>query len=473
MSTFAGIELGRRALAANQQALNVTGHNTSNVNTPGYTRQIVNLQSTDPYTVPGPTSPSYGQVGTGVTVSSITRIRDGFVDNRVRGSLSDQSASSEEATVLKRVEQAFTEPGDNGIGAQLTKFFSAFSDLAAKPDNSATRTTVISAAQNVSQTFHSVNSLLVAINPEINATIADRTKQINDLTSQLASLNTQISTSVASGQNPNDLQDKQGKLLQDLSQLVDIQTVNVINSTSGKPTGEINVSVGGYGVVVNSATQKLPSTILNDGNGPALVTDSGVKVSLKGGSLYGLVSASQKLDGYTQQLNTLANQFITSVNTLHEGGVDKTGTAGIAFFTGTDAGTIQVSPILAQNTDLIAASAKPAFGNPFAPGNGDNARAISQLSYTNVVGNQTLNQYYNAQVAQIGSDSKSAQDRTATNGAVVSQLQAQQSSVSGVSLDEEMSKLLQYQKSYQAAAKLVNVYDSVLDSIIIGIGGKF
>ncbi len=470
MSTFSGLELGRRALSTSQQALDVIGHNTANVNTPGYSRQIVNLRTTDPYTLAGTNAPTYGQVGTGVAVSSITRIRDSFIDGRVRTSLSDGGAASQTALLLRRVESAFTEPGSSGIGAQITKFFNAFSDLSSHPESSATRSTVTNAGQNVASAFRSVKSVLDEINPEITAAIALKVKDINSLSEQISGLNTQIAQAVAAGQQPNDLKDRQGQLLDQLSGLVAIKTVNVVNSTTGQETGEINVSVGGYGIVQGASAGRLPTTILKDGNGPALQTDSGIPIQLDGGDLYGLVQAGQLVDGYSAKLNDLAAKLISTVNTQHQSGVDLNGSAGEVFFAGTDAGTIKVSPAIAANSNLIAASAKPAAGFPFAPGNGDNARALAQLSSTKVSGNYTLNEYYNANVSEIGSDSKAFQDYSANNEKIAAQLQAQQSSVSGVSLDEELTRMLQYQKSYQAAARIVNVMDDVLDRVINGLG---
>ncbi|MBC7527224.1 MAG: flagellar hook-associated protein FlgK [Chthonomonadaceae bacterium] len=470
MSTFAGIEVGSRALAASQRALDTVGHNTANVNTPGYSRQVVNLQATDPYTVPGYGAPRLGQIGTGVTVSSITRIRDQFIDNRVRTSLSNGGAASQTATLLKRVEQAFTEPGDTGIGSQMTKFFNSFSDLASHPESSATRATVTNAGQNVAASFRTVDAALKQINPEINTAIGLKVDDINSLATQLASLNMQISQAIGAGERPNDLQDRQGALLDTLSQLVDIKTVADINSTTGQPTGEISVSVGGYGIVQGSATLTLPKTPLKDGKGTALITETGAIIALKGGELTGLVEASQLVDTYATQLNDLATQFVSNVNSRHKDGVDLTGTPGIDFFTGTDAGSIKVSTLIANNSNLIAASSKPLVGNPFAPGNGDNARALSQLSYTKQPNNYTLNEYYNTNVSRIGADSKSFQDRASNTGGVVAQLQSQQASVSGVSLDEELTRMLQFQKSYQASAKIVNVMDGILDTLINGLG---
>src|SRR5258708_2246120 len=121
-STFLGLEIGRRALAASQTALDTVGHNTSNINTIGYSRQIVNFETSDPYTIPGPSNPLLGQIGTGVMVSSITRIRDEFIDRRVFDATSSQGALNNLSNILNRVQEVFNEPSDAGIGGLMTQF---------------------------------------------------------------------------------------------------------------------------------------------------------------------------------------------------------------------------------------------------------------------------------------------------------------------------------------------------------------
>jgi flagellar hook-associated protein 1 FlgK len=191
--------------------------------------------------------------------------------------------------------------------------------------------------------------------------------------------------------------------------------------------------------------------------------------------LYGLVKATTLLKGYQADLDTLAYNVVTATNLRHQSGYALDGTTNNAFF-----GTLTTSAGAAAaitldsgvETDLnkIAAASAPTPPNPFAPGNGDNARSLASLVSAQVIGNFSLNGYYNSKVASIGADSQTFQQEADNQAKVLNQLQNQQSSVSGVNLDEELTKMLQYQRTYQAAARVINMADAFLDTIINQLG---
>lgn len=478
-STFFGVEIGKRALSASQLGLDVIGQNISNQNTDGYTRQVVNLQTTDPYGVPdsSPTSPA--QLGTGVTVGSVTRIRDEFIDRRVLSATSDDGSLSNLRDILGRVEEAFGEPSTTGIGQLTTNFFNSFSSLTTDPESEAMRSTVLNNASTLVAEIHSVDTALNQINPEISAKIAVRITQVNDTAKQIAILNKQIRLSVANGDQPNDLEDKRGQLLQTLSGLVNLTTTNAINSENGQASGSINVFVGGYALVQDDTESDLPSTTTNFGTGVGLITSTNETIPLESGSVYGLIKATTKLSGYQQQLDTFTGNLINAVNKQHAAGYGLDGSTGLPFFSGTDAGSIDISNSIKTNLDAIAAAAAPTAPNPFSPGNADNARAIANLASappptppagTASIGNFTLDEYYNSMVSLVGADSQSYQTQADNQDKVLNTLKTQQSSVSGVSLDEELTRLLQYQRAYQAASRLVTTMDQNVGLIISSLG---
>ena len=460
-STFFGLEIGSRSLAASQAALDVIGHNTSNINTPGYSRETVTLQATDPYS-----GAVYGQLGTGVEIGSVSRIRDDFTDKQTYDANAKQGASGSLSDALSRIEQVYTEPGSSGIGSQLTAFFNSFSTLAANPSSQALRSSVRNAAQSVVAAFHSASGNLSQIQPNIAAQVQSKIKDANTLAAQIGDLNQQIRIALASGQHPNDLQDKRGTLISQLSGIVQIKATDITNSETGKPTGEINISVAGVSLVQGNLVSPLPTTVSAQKGATALINANGDAITLTGGSLTGLLQAGNLLTGYQQTLDTLASSFISEVNAQQAGGVDLTGAAGQPFFSGTDAASIVVASPIQTDLNAIAAAAAPTPPALFASGNGDNARALASIANRISVGGSTLNEYYNNGVAQVGADAKSASTQASNQQQVVNQLQNQQSSVSGVNLDEELTKLLQYQRSYQASAKIVNTFDDVLDRII-------
>lgn len=468
-STFFALETGIRALATNQTALEVVGNNTANINTPGYSRQVVQFDETSPYTLPSAEHTSPGQLGTGVTIASINRIRDQFLDARVNAASSEQGALNNLRDVLGQVEAAFNEPSGAGLGNALTNFFNTFSDLSADPQNGAIRATVLNSGQALVSQFHSIANVLNQINPPINAKVTSEVGQANDIARQIATLNGQISLSIATGDQPNDLEDKRGQLISQLSSIVSVQTLATTDPATGKPTGNINITVGGYSLVQNSTTNNLPTTVATT-NGQISLQGGGNDIPIASGDLYGLIKASTLVTGYQGDLNTLAANVISAVNTIHSAGYGLDGQTNRAFFTGTDAGSIAVSSLVATNTDAIAAATAPAPGQPFAPGNGDTARALAALTSQPVIGSFTLDGYYNAKVALIGADSQAYQAQAENQQKVSNLLSNQQASVSGVNLDEELTRLLQYQRSYQAAARFISTADTFLDRVINQLG---
>lgn len=460
-STFFGLEIGARSLAASQAALDVIGHNTSNINTPGYSRETVTLQATDPYSIS-----AYGQLGTGVDVASVTRVRDDFTDKQSYDASAKQGTYGALSDALNRIQQVYTEPGSSGIGSQLTAFFNSFSDLAANPSSPALRAAVRNAAQSVTTAFNSVSGALGQIGPNLASQVQSKIKDANAIATEIGALNTQISNALSSGQHPNDLLDKRGTLIAQLSGIVQVKTVDATDSATGQPTGEVNISVSGISLVQGGIVSPLPSTVSTQTGATALIDSNGDSINLRGGALVGLLQAQNLLTGYQQNLDSLASGVISAVNAQQAAGVDLTGAPGQPIFIGTDAASIGLSGTILSNADSIAAAAAPTPPALFASGNGDNARALAGLANQVSVGGATFNDFYNTGIAQVGADAKSASAQASNQQQVVNQLQNQQSSVSGVNLDEELTKLLQFQRSYQASAKIVNTFDDVLDRII-------
>lgn len=474
-STFFGVEIGSRALGASQTALEVVGNNISNVNTPGYSRQVVTLDETTPYTTIDASPTRTGQLGTGVTVAGINRVRDQFLDQRVWTANSQQGALSSLKDIVGQVETAYGEPSTTGIGAQLTNLFNTFSTLSAIPESGGVRATVVNQAQTLVSAFHNVSATLNTLTPQITSKIGVTINSINQIAGQVADLNRQIGLGVASGQTPNDLQDQRQQLVNQLSAFVDVTVTNQSNPQTKQPTGEININIGGFALVQNDSTNALPATVSAVGNAIGLTTKLGTTVPLQGGTLYGLIKATTLVTGYQTDLDTLAYNVVNATNAIHKTGYALDGTTNNAFFAPLvsapgAASAIAVDPGILNNPDKIAAATAPAPPATFAPGNGDNASAIATLVSAPIIGNFSLDSFYNAKVAGVGSDSQTYQKQSDNQGAVVTQLTNQQSSVSGVNLDEELTNMLQYQRLYQAAARVLNMADSFINQIINGLG---
>ena len=202
--TFFGLETASRALRANQAVLDVIGHNVSNVDTPGYSRQRTELRPTDPYrsNIPGM---SVLALGTGVEVSRISRIRDEFVERRLNDALADQGKYRQLSDTLSRVQTTFNDPGDAGLNAALTTFFNSFQDVARHPESVGPRTLVLHNGDDVAKRFKDIFSTLTGTRLDIGNHVKSMVSQVNDLAKQIAGLNTEIQKAISLGGQPNDL----------------------------------------------------------------------------------------------------------------------------------------------------------------------------------------------------------------------------------------------------------------------------
>ena len=444
VSTFMGLETTLRGILAQQLALDVTGHNIANANTVGYSRQRASLVATDPYTVPGVTRPPQaGQLGTGVDVDQYERIRDSFIDLQLRAQTMLNGANQATQDGLQQVEQAFNEPSDSGLNSLLAKYWSAWQDVSNSPENLATRQTLAAAASSLAGGFNQVSQQLSTLQTQTATNVTYTINDVNSIGTQIAALNDAIAKSTVTGDHPNDLLDQRDLLIDKLSELGNVALANGAN-------GAVDVSIGGAALVTGATSATLAEASLT---------------SLTSGKLSALVRLRDTtIPGYQTQLNTIASTLISQTNTAHAAGFDLSGTAGGTFFTGTDAATIGVNSALVTNPALIAAS-----GNG-QPGNAAAALAINTLRGTVVIGSATIDQAYSQLVTRIGSDSQEAQRSLDTSSLLASTLQSKRDSVSGVSLDEEMTNMVRFQRGYQASARALSAMDDMLDTLITRTG---
>lgn len=467
-STFAGIEVASRSLRANQTIMSTLGHNLANVNTPGYSRQVVRVATTDPYTLPSVNEPRPGQMGTGVDVAGITRIVDPFIDERVANGLSLQGSFQKTRDILTRVETVLGEPSESGINNQMQQFFNKLQDLSRTPESGAVRATVVQQASALTRRFNQVWTELDAIAQDATLQISTVVGEANSVAGQVAALNKDIVASVGVGDSPNDLLDRRDELLRRLGTLVGA-TYNLDKNGAGKNNGAVSVFVNGTPLVLGETAYKLPTDVTYVGDVPQL-TDGQTLTPLTAGQAHGMLTAAAMVKGYRDHVDTVATALINRVNTLHRGGYGLDNVTGRDFFAGTDAGSIRVDAAILADTNTIAAASPPAPPLPVAPGNGQNALALAGVANETLLGNFTLGGYYIDKISKIGADSQSFQNQSDNQDGVVVQLGNLRSQVSGVSLDEEMSQMMQYQRSYQASARYLTVADQLLDTVINQMG---
>jgi flagellar hook-associated protein 1 FlgK len=462
ISTFAGIETALRGLLAQQQALNVTGHNISNASTAGYTRQTTQLQASNALQVaPGML------LGTGVDVVSYQRIRDQFLDVQLRAQTMLQGASTATQQGLGQVEGVFNEPSDTGLNSLLGQYWAAWQNVANSPEDVATRQALVESATSLATGFNSVSSQLSTIAAQ-TATNAQLTlDELNADGADLVSLNTAIFNATAIGNTPNDLLDQRDLVLDKLSQIGNVGVTDLGDGT-------IKVTIDGVTLVNGKTGQSNTESGGEIQNG--LATPETATPGATTGKLGALIALRDTtIPGYKSQLDTIASTLITQTNALQAGGTDVNGVtqtggfdlagvAGINFFTGTNAATIAVNVTAAQ---VAAASAT---GKP-----GDNTNALRIAAMANdptlaPLGGTTIGGAYAQLVTAVGSDSQTA-TRSASNAKVlVDALTSRRESVSGVSLDEEMTNLIRFQQGYQAAARVMNAMDDAISLLITRTG---
>jgi flagellar hook-associated protein 1 len=443
-SSFLGLETTLRGILAQQLALDTTSHNISNANTAGYTRQRANLATTDPFTVPGVNrAPEAGQLGTGVTVADYTRIRDGFIDIQLRAQTMRSGEFEATQDGLNQVELALREPSDNGLNTLLSQYWSSWQDVSNAPENMATRQALVQNAAALAQGMKDLSASLGTITSQTGQNVSMTIDDVNSTGRQVAILNDAISRATLMGDAPNDLLDQRDMLIDKLSKLGNTQI------THGA-LGSVDITIGGAALVTGTSSASLVETDFT---------------SLTSGKLKGLITLRDvTLPSYKSTLDTIASTLVTRTNAQHAAGYDLAGTAGGAFFTGTDASTIGVSAAIVGNPALVAAS-----GNG-APGNAANALALAGLRTTPAIGSATIDTAYSQLVTRIGSDSQEA-TRNVDNAKVISEaLEARRQSISGVSLDEEMVSLVKYQRGYQASARAMSAMDTMLDTLISRTG---
>lgn len=455
--TFFAITIGQSGLAAAQLGQEITGQNIANTNTPGYSVQSLDLAAADPYTsADRNTLITPGLIGSGVSVAGIRRASDQFLDTQVRGANANLQSQTAQSGALRQVDNTFGEPSDTGLNAALTKFFSAFQDVANTPENTGVRAAAVQQGAALASTFGAVQAGLTAAASSLSGQANADVQAINAASVQIAALNLSIQASTRGGQSPNDLLDQRGALLDKLSGLANI-------TVQPNANGSVNVAIGGTALVVGTDSSAVSL--------PGLAASGG----LTSGALFGLSKAQIQVAVYQSQLNSAAASVVSQVNHAQANGLDLNGNAGTPFFTattGNEAATIAVNPDLEASPSHLAAASAPVPPAAFGAGDGSNAQAIAGLLTKTVttagdpLAGQSIQSYYQATVSDAGSRAAAALSGAGTAQAGYTQLSNQRLSETGVSTDTELANMLKYQRAYQAAARVITTADDMIGTLI-------
>lgn len=556
-----GFSIGTSALAAGQRGLDLVGQNIANATTAGYHRKTLNLSNR----VSGDTT------GTGVDVASITRYAAGPVRTAILSGNSDQAAFDTKFAIRRQVETTLGT-GEGGIGDQISNFFNQVEQLTSRPDNTAARRPLVAAASDLARQINSAAGSVDQLRSDIGAQIPGEVAEVNDLAKRIADLNIRISYREQVGQPASDLRDQRDQLIDNMSQRVDVKTieqpfgvVNVIangavivvgefaNSFTVNPSGTgnlvvtqtgstspVNFTSGTLGAKLQEFNTDIPATRarlddlagaiisrvnavqatglglggpITSADGTTSVTSTtaplntaGLPFPMQAGQLTvsvtntatgGRTNTTISIDPATQSLQDIATALngipglSSSVNgtsnTLQlsaQSGfafdfagrdtnpptgtaVASTDTAGIlpalgisGLFGGTNAASISVRPEIIADPNRLAAS------RTGQPGDGTNLERLAAVRDLQVVSGRTLSAEFADQSSVVGADVKALSDRSTAQASLMQTLAGQEQSVTGVDTNEELVKLLDYQRMIEGASKYMSVVNSALDEIM-------
>ncbi|TWT04475.1 flagellar hook-associated protein FlgK [Planococcus sp. CPCC 101016] len=416
VSSFHGLELGKRGLSVGQASIATTGQNIANVNTKGYSRQQVNASasaSVDIWTNSGANS---GQLGTGVNLDSITRVRDQFLDQQHRDQSGTLSQWEAKQATLDRLETVINEPSDTGLNSAMDQLWNAWQDLGNEPTSLSAQAVVKERAQAFVEVAQSMNASMENLKSDLVQQSQSTVAEANAYLKQIADLNSSI---VRSGSQANDLRDKRDEAVEGLSKLM---SVKVEEKTDGS-----------YSIKLKSTDASLVAG--------TQVTNIDYKTGageneIYGGKLAGLSQSMEIADDYHKEMNKVVEGFVTANGMSAAGGKES------RLFIG-------------NTTDFNISTLKVNYN-----------MEDSKIPASMESGSQSAKSDFRVLVSKLGAQSQAAVNTVVNHETTLLATENRRQSVTGVSLDEEMANLIKYQHSYNAAARLVSMTDQMLDTII-------
>jgi flagellar hook-associated protein 1 FlgK len=466
-----GINIALQAILSQSQSIEITEHNVANVDTKGYHRQKASLTAR----VANP-SVSYdlgysaGQMGAGVTVDRIQRFSLDFFDGRFRSVSADTKSWEYQGEILSQIESTLSDLTDDGLSPKLDQFWLSWQNLASDPTNSTIRTEVMNDAASLCEKFNRNAQQLVVLRQDQNLTLENHVSEINSLAKSIASLNAEISRVIGVNQQPNDLLDQRDLALDRLAELT-----GAVSSTQAN--GEVIVSINGHVLVTgrDSLTLKTepdpdPKNIGVD----RIVWEKDSSVfTPAGGEVEGILKVRDfYIPNQIAALDDMAKNIVTEVNKIHTQGYCLDGSKGGDFFASDGLTALEIKLADGLEPEKIAAAGAPDTAGEVEVGNSENAELMVALRQQKIPGlkNLTFNEYCNGMMSELASTVSQANTNGIQHTIVLKALGEQRESVSGVVLDEEAANLAKSQKAYQAAARVMNAYDELLDLVINRMG---
>ena len=531
-STFFGLDIATRGLFTAQRGLTNVNHNIDNINTPGYSRQVLEQRASRPILMANGT----GMMGTGSEIVGVNRMRDEYLDVKFRSESQYLGEWEVKYTLLEELQVMYNEPSDSGFNTVLNEFYNSLQQLSTDPSSPASRAALKEKAVMLAKYFNSVASHFEYLQNDINEIIYAKVQEVNSLADQIAKLNQQIYNYEVTGNVANDLRDQRGYLVDKLSKIVNIEAyeVNYGKLPNGRDDMRFVITISGKALVDHNSVTKLKAvqreTKLNEEDIPNLyeiVWEDGNELTIKSGELKGYLDVRDGNDGlngssdfrgipyYQRKMNDFVRVFARTFNegiTNPDGSMTKghadgytlysqqgDPASGIRFFAIIDeigqpmssqkfleagddgSGNLDFDAIYSQITaknfsisleiDENPTNNISISGAPGEVGNIDILREIIDLRHNPYMFNEgSPEDYIKTIISCMGVDGQLSSHYLNNQTVITKQIENRRQSISGVSINEEMGNLVRYQHAYKAAAKMIQTYSEILDILVNRLG---
>jgi len=463
------LDIGKRSLMNSQNALQTVSHNIASKDLEGFSRQRAEFE-TAPVIAEGGL-----RFGMGSRTKRITRTNDEFLEKQIQRETTKLGTSKGQADNLQRVENVFNEQMRKGLNQFVTDFFNAFRELANSPDSQATRDLVKQTALAVVQDFKRVNDQVKGIQHDIDRQVLAEVQMVNSMLKEISTLNGSVASAEFAGTPANDERDRRDQVLKELGNKLNIRY-------SEGDSGAVSVTAGNSAVLVSGGSYATLDAVPTEERGAKRNGNFDIMFKyenspaynitnqITGGTIGGAIHVRDHIaNKVLDKMDALAHNMATNVNNAHSRGFDKYGNTGVNFFDLADGAVrnttekLRLSDTIDQDVWKIGAAAAPE-----APGDNRVANLISSLQHEKWLGEgtATYNDYYNGIVSELAVETKHVNSNYEHQTNIVEQLKNIRENISGVNLDEEAIRMIEYQKAFDASAKMIKTADEMLETIL-------
>lgn len=458
------LDIGRRGMQVSQSALQTTSHNIANKSTEGFSRQRVDVLAN-----PAVNEGKY-RIGTGSQTGAINRTNNPWMEKQIEREGSNLSFLDGRSGALSRLESAFNEQTVKGLNNSMTDFFNGFRELANNPESLTARTVVKDNANAMVKNFQDMDRQIDGVKSDLNNTIESGISEVNGFTKEIAVLNEKIQTVEITGASANDERDRRDLLVKKLSEKLDITYAE--DSLSGM----LNITAGKTGILVAGTSSTNLKTTTNENNQTQILYElskDGTRVDItdqfKRGALGGAIDLRDGMvSDLKAQLEDLSYNIAHEVNKAHAEGFDRYNKEGVQFFKIPADGQFGIADLSLNKAIMDDVGKIAAASKPNAPGDNTTANVIHSLQFKPVMGDGqfTFDSFYNSKVGEIGIMAQRANSGLESQKNIVDQLKNMREATSGVSLDEEAAKMIEFQKSFEASARVIRMADEMFDTVL-------